>query len=153
MYRPLSNNSNVRPLLDVETTIRGLTQDFCTSFNTGNYDQAAGLFSSDATFMVSHREPAQGNKAIERTFRQFGDAGYENLRQETTRVDFSGDMAIEIGRYTVSIHSQKQGPVIDRGNFFRAWRRVGSWFIAAESWNSQLSVADHDAPSSAAKVA
>lgn len=153
MYRPLSNNSGARPLLDVETTIRGLTQDFCTSFNTGNYDQAAALFSSDATFMISHREPALGTKAVERALRQFGDAGYENLRQETTRVDFSGDMAIEIGRYTVSIHSPKQGKVYDRGNFVRAWRRVGSWFIVAESWNSHLPASEREAPPSAAKVA
>jgi uncharacterized protein (TIGR02246 family) len=153
MYRPMSNSSSSRPLLDVESTIRGLTQDFCTSFNTGNYDQAAGLFSADATFMIAHREPAQGSKAIERALRQFGDAGYENLRQETVRVDYSGDMAIEIGRYTVSIHSQKQGKIVDRGNFFRAWRRVGSWFIAAESWSSHLPVMEREAPSNTAKVA
>jgi uncharacterized protein (TIGR02246 family) len=153
MYRPLNNSASARPLLDVETTIRGLTQDFCTSFNTGNYDQAAALFSSDATFMISHREPAQGTKAIERALRQYGDVGYENLLQETMRVDFSGDMAIEIGRYTVSIHSPKQGNVLDRGNFVRAWRRVGSWFIAAESWNSQLPAFERETPSNTAKVA
>jgi hypothetical protein len=41
MYRPPSSSaSGSNPLLDVESTIRGLTQDFCMQFNTGNYDQA-----------------------------------------------------------------------------------------------------------------
>ena len=30
--------------LDVESVIRGLTQDYCTAFNTGNYDQVASLY-------------------------------------------------------------------------------------------------------------
>ncbi len=154
MYRPLSSKPlNARPLLDVETTIRGLTQDFCTAFNTGNYDQAAAIFSADGVWMSPNREPAQGPKAVERTLRHLGDAGYENLRQETARVDYSGDMAVEIGRYTVSVHSPKQGISSDRGNFIRVWRRVGSWFVVAESWNSQLPQAEEVTPPNTAKVA
>jgi len=45
---------------DTESAIRGLCQDFCTAFNTGNYDQAAALFAAEAIFMPPHREPAQG---------------------------------------------------------------------------------------------
>ncbi len=154
MYRPLSSKpSNARPSLDVESTIRGLTQDFCTSFNTGNYDQAAAIFSTDAVLMAPNREPAHGTKAVERLFRQLGDSGYENLRQETTRVDYSGDMAVEIGRYTLTIHSPKEGLTSDRGSFMRAWRRIGSWFIAAEAWNSHLPHPEQVQPPSAAKVA
>src|SRR5579863_7846113 len=88
--------------LDTESAIRALSQDFCTAFNTGNYDQVAALFASDGVLMLSHREASQGTKGIERVLRQYGDLGYQNLRFETTRVDYSGDMAIEIGRYTVS---------------------------------------------------
>src|SRR5208337_1086890 len=57
MYRPpVSSVSGSLPRPDVESTIRGLTQDFCTAFNTGNYDQVARLYASDGVFMVSHRE-------------------------------------------------------------------------------------------------
>ena len=98
MYRPPLTSAN--PLLDAESTIRGLTQDLCTAFNTGNYDQAAALFASDGTLMLSHRESSQGTKAIERMLRQYSDSGYQNLRFETTRLENSGDMAVEIGRYS-----------------------------------------------------
>src|SRR5689334_16549168 len=104
MYRPpIGNDPTSRTLLDVETMIRGLTQDFSTAFNTGNYDQVGRLYASDAVLIISHREPFQGLSGIERALRGLGDLGYQNLRFETTRVDYSIDMAVEMGRYTVSI--------------------------------------------------
>jgi uncharacterized protein (TIGR02246 family) len=142
MYRlPNSSATGSRPPLDVESTVRGLTQDFCTAFNTGNHDQVAALFASDGVLMLSHRESSQGPKGIERMLRQCSDAGYQNLRFETSRVDYSGDMAIEIGRYTVSI---KLGNTTgaDAGKFLRAWRRLGVWRIIGECWSSSVPVAD-----------
>jgi uncharacterized protein (TIGR02246 family) len=136
MYRP-PNSSGINSLPDVESTIRGLTQDFCTAFNTGNYDQVAALFASDGVLMLSHREASQGTKGIERVLRQYGDLGYQNLRFETTRVDYSGDMAIEIGRYTVSLDPGHRN-VGDAGKFLRAWRRLGVWRIVGDSWSSSL---------------
>ena len=66
MYRPYSSSlADSRPFLDVESQIRGLTQDFVTSFNTGNYDQVAGQFAPDGVFMAPHHEPAHGQKAVE----------------------------------------------------------------------------------------
>jgi uncharacterized protein (TIGR02246 family) len=138
MYRPPSSNlAGSYSQLDVESTIRGLTQDFCTAFNTGNYDQVAALFASDGVLMLSHHESSQGPKAIERMLRQVGDSGYQNLRFETTRVDYSADMAIEIGRYTVSIASGST-TAADAGKFLRAWHRLGAWRIVGDSWNSGL---------------
>lgn len=142
MYRPLSSSvPSSKTLLDVESTIRELTQDFCTAFNTGNYDQAARLYASDGVFMVSHRESFQSPKGIERALREFGELGYQNLRFETARVDYSADMAIEIGRYTVSI-DLGNNVVADAGKFMRAWHRLGAWLIIADSWNSDLPMGD-----------
>ncbi len=141
MYRPPSSSvAASKTLLDVESTIRGLTQDFCTAFNTGNYDQVARLYASDGVLMVSRRESFQGSKGIERALREFGELGYQNLRFETTRVDYSGDMAIEIGRYTVSINLGDT--VVTDGRFMRAWRRLGAWLIIGDSWNSSLPMGD-----------
>jgi uncharacterized protein (TIGR02246 family) len=144
MYRPLSSGvPGSNPLLDVESTIRGLTQDFCMAFNTGNYDQAAALFSSDGVLMLSHRESCQGPKAIERVLRQYGDSGYQKLRFETTRVEYSGDMAIEMGRYTVSME-RGNTTATDTGKFLRAWRRLGAWRIIGDSWSSNLPIVDQE---------
>lgn len=152
MYRALSAGvSDSGPIRDVESRLRGLTQDFCTAFNTGNYDHAAALFNSDASLMPPHRESSQGVKAIERVLREFGDCGYEDLRFETTRVDSSADMAVEIGRYSVTIR-RGTNIIADRGKYLRTWRRLGVWLITADCWSSSIPLQD-DVRLGAGKVA
>jgi uncharacterized protein (TIGR02246 family) len=142
MYRPLSGSAtSVNSWLDVQSAIRGLTQDFATAFNTGNYDQAAAMFTSDGFLMPPQREAAQGAKPIELMLRRIAEAGYENLRMETLRVEESGDMAVEIGRYTAAIHQVNRTTVVERGKFVHTWHRLGIWRMAANCWNSDLPTA------------
>jgi uncharacterized protein (TIGR02246 family) len=140
MYRPYSfSQADFRPLRDAESQVRDLTQDFATSFNTGNYDQAASLFASDGALMAPLFEGAYGQRAIEHLLRQMGEAGYSNLRMETTRVDHSGDMAMELGRFSVSMPKQNERSVVQRGKYVRVWRRLGAWLIVADcrSWTAE----------------
>jgi uncharacterized protein (TIGR02246 family) len=142
MYRPYSTSlTESSPFLDVQTIIRNLTQDFVTSFNTSNYDQVAALFAEDGVFMAPHHDPAYGPKAIERLLHQIGDAGYEDLRLETSRVEAYGDLAMEIGRYTVAMRQPDGTIVADRGKYLKAWRRLGAWLIVADCWSSNLPIA------------
>ncbi|MBZ5706664.1 MAG: nuclear transport factor 2 family protein [Acidobacteriia bacterium] len=139
MYRPFTSGAQAQSLfIDVESTIRGLTQDYSTAFNTGNYEQVAELFAADGLFMPPHHEGAQGPKAIERVLRDHGETGYQDLRLETTRVDSSGDMAIEIGRYAVAVRQGNGTTLADRGKFIHAWRRLGVWLMVAACWSSDL---------------
>jgi uncharacterized protein (TIGR02246 family) len=142
MYRTVAfDASNPVSSVGAESTIRGLTQDFCTAFNTGNYDQAAALFRPDAEFMPSYQESCQGAKAIERVLREWGDQGYADLRFETTSVDCSGDMAVETGRYSVTIR-RGSNTLADAGRYLRSWRRLGAWLITADCWSSNIPLVD-----------
>lgn len=142
MYRPLSGNEpSVNSWLDVQSAIRELTQDFATAFNTGNYDQAAALFTSDGFLMPPQREAVQGQKLIELMLRRIGETGYQNLRLETLRVEESADMAFEIGRYTAALPQVNGTTVVERGKFLHTWRRLGIWRMAANCWNSDLPTA------------
>ncbi|MGA2390597.1 MAG: nuclear transport factor 2 family protein [Candidatus Sulfotelmatobacter sp.] len=139
MYRPYSSSlADSRPFLDVQSLIRNSVQDFVTAFNTANYDQAAAMFSPEGAFMAPHHDPAYGPKAVEHLLRKFGDAGYQDLRLETIRVESSGDMAMEIGRYSVAIHLPDGTVTADRGKYVKAWRRLGAWLIIADCWSSNL---------------
>jgi uncharacterized protein (TIGR02246 family) len=146
MYRPYSSPiGESASSMDVLSTIRGLTQDFSMNFNTGNYDQVAGLFASDGIFMAPHNESIVGPKPIERKLREFGESGYQDLRLETIRVDSSGDMAMEIGRYSVSVVSENSSTRADRGKYVKVWRRLGAWRIVADCWSSNLPAASAQA--------
>ena len=142
MHRPaVSSVPGAGSWMDVQSTIRGLTQDFATAFNTANYDQAAALFASDAYFLAPHRESVQGQRPIELMLREYGEAGFQNLRLETIRVDHSGDMAVEVGRYTVAIQQANGTTIADRGKFVQTWRRLGAWLMTVDCWSSELPAA------------
>ena len=138
MYRPSSSLATSNTFLDVESTIRGFTQDYCTAFNTGNYDQVAALFTTNGLCMAPHKESAQGPRAIEHLLRQLSDAGHRDLRFETQRVDHSGDLAVESGRYTLAVQLENGASIAERGKFLHAWRRLGAWLLMADSWSSDL---------------
>jgi uncharacterized protein (TIGR02246 family) len=138
MYRPYgSSAADPRPFRDVPTQLRDLTQDFTMAFNTGNYDQAASLFSSDGVLMVPLCEATFGPKPIEKLLRQMGEQGYENMRMETIRVDHSGDMAMEIGRFSMVIHKADGTLMAQTGKYVKVWRRLGAWLMIADCWNRQ----------------
>jgi ketosteroid isomerase-like protein len=121
---------------DFETTIRNQTQDFCLAFNTGNYDQAALLFSPDGVLMSSNHPLVQTMKLIERALQRMSEEGYQDLRLETTRVENSGDISMEIGRYHLTIHSPDGPARVDEGKYLTTWRRMGAWRILATCWSS-----------------
>jgi len=144
MYRPYTRTpADVRPLRDVESQLRDLTQDFATAFNTANYDQAAALYVVDGVLMAPHYEGAQGRKPIERLLRELGEAGCEDLRLETTHVEHSGDMAMELGRFTVVVRKADGTRAQERGKYMRVWRRLGAWLLAADCW-SRTRQSEHD---------
>ena len=72
--------------------------------------------------------------------REIGESGYESLRIETTRVEHSAEMAMEIGRYSVAIRQPDGTTVADRGKYVKVWRRLGAWLIVADCWSSNLAV-------------
>src|SRR5579863_509466 len=142
MYRPYSSSlADSRPFRDVESQLRNLTQDFAMAFNTGNYDQAAAVFAADGVLMASHHEAAYGQKQVERLLRDMGDAGYGDLRMETTRIDHSGDMAMELGHFTVVVRHPDGTLVPERGKYVKVWRRLGAWLLMADCWSRTSHVA------------
>jgi ketosteroid isomerase-like protein len=135
MYRPYNAQADLRPFRDVESQLREQTQDFAMAFNTGNYDHAARLFAGDGVLMAPMHEAAYGNKSVERLLREMGESGYSDLRMETTRIDHSGDMAMELGRFSAVLHKADGTVAQERGKYVKVWRRLGAWLIVADCWS------------------
>lgn len=136
MYRPYTNaQADLRPFRDVESELREQTQDFAMAFNTANYDQAARMFAGDGVLMAPMHEAAYGQKPVERLLRELGESGYTDLRMETTRIDHSGDMAMELGRFSAILHRADGSVAQERGKYVKVWRRLGAWLIVADCWS------------------
>lgn len=136
MYRSYTSpQADFHAFRDVESQIRDQTQDFVTSFNTGNYDIAARLFATDGVLMPPQYEGAYGQKHVERLLRELGEAGLSDLRMETMRVDHSADMAMELGRFSLVTRKADGTMIPERGKYVRVWRRLGAWLLMADCWS------------------
>lgn len=135
MYRPYTAQADLRPFRDVDSQLREQTQDFAMAFNTANYDQAARMFAGDGVLMAPMHEAAYGQKPVERLLRELGESGYTDLRMETTRIDHSGDMAMELGRFSAVLHRADGSVAQERGKYVKVWRRLGAWLIVADCWS------------------
>src|ERR1700721_431413 len=107
MYRPYSSTpTDFRPLRDVESQLRDYTQDFATSFNTGNYDQAASIFAHDGVLMAPRLEAAYGEKAGERP----AATGRGGIQRSTSGDDARGPLRRHgYGTGTVHRHRKMRG--------------------------------------------
>jgi ketosteroid isomerase-like protein len=135
MYRPYNAQADLRPFRDVESQLREQSQDFAMAFNTGNYDHAARMFAGDGVLMAPMHEAAYGQKSVERLLRELGESGYSDLRLETMRVDHSGDMAMELGKFSAILHRSDGTLAQERGKYVKVWRRLGAWLIVADCWS------------------
>jgi ketosteroid isomerase-like protein len=99
------------------------------------------MFASDGVLMAPQYEGAYGQKSVERLLRQLGEAGYSDLRLETTRVDHSGDMAMELGRFSLVVRKADGTLAPERGKYVKVWRRLGAWLILADCWSRTAAAA------------
>ena len=128
---------------DVESQLRDLTQDFHNFLQHRKLRSSRKLFANDGVLMAPHYEGAYGQKPVERLLRQLGEAGYSDLRLETTRVEHSGDMAMEIGRFSVVVRKADGTLMPERGKYVKVWRRLGVWRLMADCWSRTSQVANH----------
>ena len=80
------------------------------------------------------REPT-GQKLVERLLRQLGEAGYGDLRMETTRVEHSGDMAMEIGRFSVIVRQAGRDDDAGAREICESVAPAGCMALVADCWS------------------
>ena len=93
------------------------------------------IFTRPGSIQLTSSSTNLSTKYVERLLRQLGEAGYSEMRLETTRIDHSGDMAMEMGRFSVVLRTPTGTLISERGKYVKVWRRLGSWLTIADCWN------------------
>jgi len=103
----------------------------------GQADSAALLYAEDAAFYMAGTPTSHGRAAILATFRQLLEMGSWTIQPVADKVEASGPVAVESGRYVFNVTPGPHAPpgmaamLPDSGSYVTTWRRVGGqWLIS-----------------------
>jgi len=124
---------------DADAYIRSAGQRFISAFNAGNADAVAGFYADDAVLLLPNSPIARGGAAVRDHMRAMAGM-HPTLDFSPDRISQSGDMAYEVGHYTMTVAGNR-----DQGDYVAVWRRQpnGDWKMVADSVVSSLPVTTH----------
>ncbi len=124
---------------DVERYLDEARPKYRTAFNTKDVPSLVAFYASEAIFLPTHGGPVSGRTNIEGMFKEMVNAG-SNLSIASTRVDASGDLAYEVGNYTMTFQMPGMPAVADTGKYVVVFKRQpdGKWLMVAHTSNTNL---------------
>jgi uncharacterized protein (TIGR02246 family) len=124
---------------EVERHISQIGEQWARHWNAGELDKLIQAYAPDAVYMPPHHPAAHGRDAICEYLKSPMKHGVGELTYEVTFIKHSGDLAYDVGRYTMSV-PWGGGKRQDRGKYLTVWRRQpnGEWLIVADTWSSDL---------------
>jgi uncharacterized protein (TIGR02246 family) len=116
-------------------TIPHVNQAFVTAFAKGDAQAVAGLYASRAQVFPPHSDVLESADTIRAFWQGVMDMGVREATLETVDIEpVSDTMAIERGRYTLSLES---GALADAGKYLVVWtQQDGVWKIYRDIWNT-----------------
>ena len=118
---------------DAAAAIRTLDEEFTRNANAGDAERLAEAFYSDDAYLLPPNHPiVSGRSQIRDFFQGMIEAGVGELAIESLKIDVSGDLAYNVGKYSLG------KPAPDTGKFVEVHRRQpdGSWRCVADIFNS-----------------
>jgi uncharacterized protein (TIGR02246 family) len=122
-----------------QAAIRRVDEDWAKAATAGDGEAIAALYTSDAT-LLPPGEPIVKGEAAKKYFVDFGNGFAGPVELNTTSVEGSGDLAVVVGTYRMTLTPKKAGakPLpTDEGKYIEIMKRQedGSWKIQHDIWN------------------
>ncbi len=127
-----------QPTDSVEEMIRKTGDTWARNWNARDVEKLVAAYAEDAVYLPPHHAAVHGREAIREYLKSPLAHGVTDLHFDVTYIKHLGDLAYDVGRYTMSVPhdgSKRQ----DQGKYLTVWRREkGEWKIVADSWSSDL---------------
>lgn len=136
-----------------EAAVRRLTQEWILACNTRQLEELTELYAADALVLRSNLPPIRGAAAVREFFFASLEAGLGEVALDPMRVEVSGDLAHEVGRYSALVPGTVGKRREERGKYLWVFARQasGDWKLIAECWCGDLTLtgAESDVPKGA----
>jgi ketosteroid isomerase-like protein len=132
-----------------EAAVRRLTQEWVLGCNTRHLDELIELYAADALVLRSNLPPIRGAIAVREFFFASLEAGLGEVALDPLRVEVSGDLAHEVGRYSALVPGTAGKRREERGKYLWVFAKQasGDWRLISECWAADLLLnAESDVP-------
>lgn len=120
-----------------EAAIRAASKAWSVSSQAKDARKFAAFYTDDATFLVEGGADLKGTAALVEGFSgMMGDPNFAlSFETDTVTVARSGDLAYELGPYSLTVSRPDKTPATTKGHFLVVWRKQadGSWKAAADA--------------------
>ena len=125
---------------DIHETIASAVRTFAEAFSRGDAAAVAAWYTEDATLLPPDSRMMKGREAI-RTFWQGAmNTGVAEARLETLEVEVRDDLAYEVGRFVMTVHTEGGEAAKLAGKYVVIWKQEGGgWRMHVDIWNSDSS--------------
>jgi uncharacterized protein (TIGR02246 family) len=141
------------PMTRNEAAVRRLTQEWVLACNMRQLDELLELYAPDAVVLRSNLPLLRGAAQIREFFFSALESGLGEVSLEPMRVEISGEIAHEVGRYSALVPGNAGKRREERGKYLWVFAKPngGDWKLVSECWSSDLTLtnAESDVPKTA----
>ncbi len=119
--------------------INAKRKQYANDFNQGDAAVVAAHYTEEAKYLPPNSPMIVGREGIQAYIQGGFDAGVGNFQLTMTDLQVYGDMAHDIGKYTLTIQPEEGAAISDNGKYLVILKRVnGTWQLDAVSLNTSL---------------
>ncbi len=122
----------------LQQAVQDTNREWMEAVKRGDPASLAALYTEDATLLPPNSEAIRGRQGIEAFFKAGMQMGISEATLETVDVEYLGDVAYEVGAYTMKIEPEGGQATADKGKYVVVWKRDGDgpWQLAVDMWNT-----------------
>lgn len=122
---------------DVRAAIDQVNARFVEAFKAGDAAAIAALYTESAKMLPPDATEVAGRDAIQELWQSWIDHGLKDLTLDSTEVEASGDLAYEIGDFSLQVPAGNNTMATAIGNYLVVWKRAagGDWQLHVDTWN------------------
>jgi uncharacterized protein (TIGR02246 family) len=122
---------------DVRQAIEQANSRWVEAFKAGDAAAVAAIYAQDGKILPPDATEVAGREAIQKFWQSLIDSGLKDLTLDTLEVEASGDLAYEIGNFSIQTPAKDNAMATTTGNYLEVWKRTagGDWQVQVDTWN------------------
>lgn len=127
---------------EIRSAITTGNAKFMAAFQRGDAAGVAACYTSDAELLPPNAPSMTGTESITAFWQGAMSMGVKDAKLETQRIEALGDLAVEVGQYTLQIQPEGADAMTDVGKYIVIWKNDGgTWKLHIDIWNTNTPMA------------